>query len=807
MDSRKLVIGFLILAAITGFVSLSLLKIQSFSSANSEERNSVGASAGTPTRTYSNAFVAEPIPQKNTDTQEEAVAEDDSSLPELTPSSNLTQNLAQHLALEVVKANPNGPQNLGSEISINNLDEITFDKTALLSVDDLGLNDPFPKEQIKTKKDSTPEAILGYIEEVNRVLGETTGSEKYKSLVNQEAGPEMVLAAQLVLSQAINRIAQIESPQNISGLHAELLTGLENKRRIFESVSEYEVDPLRATLTLQVGEQVISRDLQNFFEEFSKLDTMTLGRVEERNESDLFLSVGNLFKVLIAEAQLFVPTDCVGPSCLSFHATESSATTGNLLQRIFEWGKKILTEQLKDRLVHSMVQQTINWIQGGGEPKFIQNWQAFLLDTADQAVGAVIEKEIPELCSSFGPLVKAALIPKTYTTGLNSRCTLTGVLNDLTRLYERFGQGDWVTYSNALRPYGNLWGSMIDTRDKVVKTAVAEQRAAELKALSSQGVTSQDPSSQSLKVCGNTQTHNTSEIWNYYAGPPSPNYSPLEADAIYVAKKLGEDYVKGTFNASSGNFQTCPKTAWRDGTPGTAVAQTLYTALDSPLQRIVNAQDLIGLVSALVDSALNRMIKAGADGLNKLFTDNEVNGSQPYTPGTYGLNNLCDGLTGAALTSCLQNSTAAYGIENGSTSTSPIDSCNGLTGQAFTTCVTNSGLGANATGTGQGPVNQPPTFVLFDGPSFVDLSGFYGLVPPRWDIQAVDPEQQTLTYRVDWGDGNTTTLPPAGSGVTVSSYHNYQCNAFVCNYVITVTVSDGFQGNEVTQTRNVTVAP
>lgn len=54
----------------------------------------------------------------------------------------------------------------------------------------------------------------------------------------------------------------------------------------------------------------------------------------------------------------------------------------------------------------------------------------------------------------------------------------------------------------------------------------------------------------------------------------------------------------------------------------------MATALSAPLHRIVNATDIAALVSSLIDSALNKLIIAGTQGLLSLT------GTSPTTPGT-----------------------------------------------------------------------------------------------------------------------------------------------------------------------------
>ncbi|TSC82819.1 MAG: Uncharacterized protein G01um101420_1, partial [Parcubacteria group bacterium Gr01-1014_20] len=795
----------LVLAALTSFAAFAFSRIGGGERGGDGTLSVSGDLAERDiTKISKNVFV-ESLPSETDGEETGATGTNEEESIELTPSSNLTEDLAQRLALEVLKANPEGPIGSGDEFSINNISELTTQKAALLGVSGQDLFDKVKKEELKFSNDNSDAAISRYVDELNSILKKTVGGQGFAELSKKEAGPEMAVAAQVVLEEAVSKIYGIVAPSSLSSLHQEVTTVFSNRRKIFESIVGYEEDPLKTMVVFEVAKKVLDQDLLSFQIEFSKTKfpaTSATGMIE----GESFVSrIYDLVSIRTAEAQLFVPIDCLGPSCLAFQATETAATTGNLLQKIFEWGKKILTEQLKDKLIGMMVRQTTAWIQGGGKPKFVTNWQGFLKDAANRAAGAVIEKEWPQLCGSFGPLVRIALIPgkrQSGVGGFGSRCTLTKVAANIERLYDRFEDGGWIAYSASLNSYGNLFGSLIETHDKALREAGKATEAARNKAVAAQGFAGKE-TDQSTKICGSPQPHNLSELY----GPPAPGPAGQAADAEYIASLVGEDFDTNAGIDSNGDFFTCPRDKWTDTTPGSVVGHSLYTALDAPLHRIVNAQDLIGLMSALVDSLINRLIRAAADGLNNLFTDQEVtgpNGPQAYTPGSYTLNQFCSGLSGDSLLTCLQQSSQTEGISS-NTSTVPID-CQGLTGQAFTDCVNASGLGSGNNTSSPAAVNNPPQVVSFEGPTLVDLSGPFQFVPPEWRIRAFDPEGQQLLYRFEWGDSQVTTPPLANSGDLVVAFHNYACANFIsCNYTITVTISDGFQGNQITRTMNITV--
>lgn len=788
-DPKRLITGFLVLATLVGFAALTFSNFSNFGNEDLTLKNPSAPKEQPFSQIGEKAFV-EPIPQNSIEggglPDQEVIPPED--LPEFAPSSNLTQNLAQNLTLEVLKANPEGPKSLGDEFSFNNLDETVLEKTAVLSIDDLGLNQKVLEKNLKITEDGSDAAVLNYINGINKIIGETTASENYKRLVSQKPGPEMAAAAELTVTQAYQKTVALEAPRKVAKIHQEMATALDNQRKIFEAISNYEVDPLKAVLALQAGDQVIKRDSENFAAEFNRVQFPSGEKLSQNKKQAWLGLVYSFMTIQKAQAQLFVPIDCLGPSCLAFQTAETTATAGNLLQKLFEWGKAILTEQLKDRLIQSMVQQTTTWIQGGGKPKFMTDLKGFVLGEVDKTIGNEIYRHMPGLCLGLQPWVKIAFQgpanPRAPNYTDRTLCTVSQVAQNIKDFYDDFGKGGWTNYVKVIEPRNNPFGVSMILSDLALTRAQEQKAATQQKTVAGQGFLS-------TKICKNKESLDLDNLM----GPPGP--AP-EEDAKYMAANAGFDYL-GPVKADN-SFEVCPPDGWEETTPGSTIAGTLSDSLSAPLHRIVNARDLTDLISALVNSALTRLIKAGTDGLGNLFTGSEVNG-QTFVPGTYQLEDLCSELSGDSRLTCLQNAGQAQGIQT-STSTSPINSCAGLKGQAFTNCINNLGLGTGtATSSPPGAVNIPPTFTSLNGPASAVIG--LGLISPSWSAKATDPEGMFLTYTFDWGDGNFDTVA-ANSGSVVSKSHNYGC-ASVCNYTLKVTVSDGFRGNTVTRSMEIQV--
>lgn len=810
IDLRKLITGFLVLAALSSYGVLIFSNSQGGrdTAATTDSRTQENFGSGKIAEISDNVFV-EFLPESRSALEEEKLTNaggpNDDGLPEFLPSSNLTENLAQRLVREMVAENPEGPTETAAGLSLPVFDDASLYRAAYLSAGDLGLIDSIPEKELKVIRSDKEERFAEYLASVNRTLTEVEVNFGSESLRREDAPAEGVVGAiKLVLEKASLDITGTPVPKDLLGFHERLVILFENQETIFGAIGDYQSDPLKAMLALEGAERILTENTLALEAESRKLGSR---EKISKSEWDRFLSlVQNTLGIQAARAQnpLAVPVDCQGVTCAVQEATKTAANATKIsfqlkdfLRDIWNTIRRFATEELKTRLVQMMTQRAVKWVQGGGQKKFVENWGEFLGEAANRAAGAAIQKEIPQLCKSFGPLVRAALLPKPYIPSQGGRCTFTQAMGQLTRFYQRFEDGGWVAYSNSLKPYGNIFSSIIETHDKAVIEAVAAERAAELKAMAAQGFVERD-SGQTTKVCGAPQPHNLSEL----VGPPSGN--PVD-DAEYIAGLAGEDLDKGAGVAANGDFFTCPVNAWRDTTPGSAIGHTLYTALDAPLHRIVNAQDLIGLISALVDSALNRLIKAGANGLNNLFSHNETNQSRT-------LEQLCEGLNGDAYTKCIDDANRSTNIEN-TTPTSPdatqegqgTQACSGKSGQDYVDCIGSyQGVASSSPG---GPivppgVNNPPTLISFNGPAIVQRFG--GIFPDFWQIRAHDPEGQVLTFQFDWGDGATDTYTALSDNfVFPAPTHVY--TIVPGNYLIRVNISDGT--NNITATLNIAVLP
>jgi len=144
-----------------------------------------------------------------------------------------------------------------------------------------------------------------------------------------------------------------------------------------------------------------------------------------------------LFFSAIPRAHAAVPTYETNPVVVGSVAKETAQT-------LLEWAMRFVRENLRKRLLDMMVDQIIQWIQGGGKPQFVTDWQGFLGDAANIAAGDFLQ-EIGAgfLCDPFNLQVQIALYPVPKFTD-QITCTLDQVVDNIENFYDDFRNGGWI---------------------------------------------------------------------------------------------------------------------------------------------------------------------------------------------------------------------------------------------------------------------------------------------------------------------------------------------------------------------------
>ena len=318
--------------------------------------------------------------------------------------------------------------------------------------------------------------------------------------------------------------------------------------------------------------------------------------------------------------------------------------------------------QIKNVLIHEIVRQTIIWIQGGGKPQFVTNWKSLLSEAGSTAAGTAIGEIAPGFCRPWAPLLRMQL-ENTYLSSPPMQCTLDQVVANAKAFYDDFSQGGWLGYQAMVLPSGNFFGQFFEGSQIVALRQFADREAAKAELDAGQGFGSQE-------VCVDFEMISPEdECIRKQIQLCEENVAAGNDAGVTDCREYAFTFC-GSRSLSEVEQKKCKPDGYEITTPGQAIGQNLYNALGSPIQRIVNAQDIRALVSALVNSALNKLTKliAGKPNPSGLL------GISPSTIGTavggQGTGGACNGLSGSALVACQQK-----------------EVCGNLTGEELKNCL------------------------------------------------------------------------------------------------------------------------
>lgn len=295
----------------------------------------------------------------------------------------------------------------------------------------------------------------------------------------------------------------------------------------------------------------------------------------------LFLILGIIFQTVgigllypkktSAVVGSYVPIYIIGSSPAqeaTTKATHISAET--VVKKVVEAGLKVLLETARKKLLDYLVDSIIKWIQGeDDEPAFITDWKDFLKDVADDAIGEFINStDFSFLCSNFRYQIELDLAEP--DSDLTASCTLTDVIDNVEDFYDDFTNGGWLAYNTQLYPINNYYGSYMLAYESEYLAVLNASAAAEKETQNSQGFSN-------TKRC----------------------------EVEYVDEKTGKSECLD----------------WQITTPGGVIADRVQDALNVDLGVIINAQEVETYLAAILDAAVNRLIRAGADGLLGIDTD------------------------------------------------------------------------------------------------------------------------------------------------------------------------------------------
>ena len=271
--------------------------------------------------------------------------------------------------------------------------------------------------------------------------------------------------------------------------------------------------------------------------------------------------------------------------------------SGKFISKVVDQGLKVLLEMARKKLLNYFVDSIIKWVQGTDDkPAFVTDWRKFMGDVVDDAVGSYIETtKFAGICDTFDFKVRVSL-PQSGRPALPT-CTLNKIVGNIENFYSNFKNGGWLAFNETLYSQGNPYGSYIMALEGEVYEVVAAEMEKEQELSQTTG------GFLNTKRCA----------WE--------------------------------FTDSETNEVTCLR--WESTTPGVTISDRLQKALDVDIDNILSATEFTTYIGAILDAAINRLFRAGKDGLLGILTKDAP--EELGTEGPTDMNYECDADVGACV--------------------------------------------------------------------------------------------------------------------------------------------------------------
>src|SRR3990167_7391190 len=142
-------------------------------------------------------------------------------------------------------------------------------------------------------------------------------------------------------------------------------------------------------------------------------------------------------------------------------------------------------------LVHKLTEQIVMMIRTGGQgggPLFVQDWNQFLLDAADQASGVFIkELNLTQLCEPFAPRLRLIFAGGRRSFQDRYRCTVSTVMGNIQGFFDDFNNGGWQRWIELTQVQNNPYGQYLGLLEEKEKREALAAQASFNEAMSANG--------------------------------------------------------------------------------------------------------------------------------------------------------------------------------------------------------------------------------------------------------------------------------------------------------------------------------
>lgn len=246
-------------------------------------------------------------------------------------------------------------------------------------------------------------------------------------------------------------------------------------------------------------------------------------------------------------------------------------------------------KQLAQRMIDDIVQSTIKWANTGfdGNPAFITDPKKYFGDIANGVVGDEINKTaFGFLCSPFQAQIRLSLVKQYTENESNYQCTLSEIGVNIENFYEDFDQGGWgawikMTQEEQNNPQGAFLKAKLDIDNRLASALSISKDDRTLNTGFMNKTTclkrNQPPSMSEMARYYDADAEEAQNILNEY-----PNWDPYKEATACLEEEVT--------------------------TPGSVISKQLNDALGTGLDKLISADDIDSLASALLAGLLQRHV-------------------------------------------------------------------------------------------------------------------------------------------------------------------------------------------------------
>ncbi len=273
-------------------------------------------------------------------------------------------------------------------------------------------------------------------------------------------------------------------------------------------------------------------------------------------------------------------------------------------------------QQMLQRILMMITNDIIKWINGGGTPKFVSDWQGFLRDAANQAGATFLQTlGLGFLCQPFAAQLRLALMPVPYQQ--MARCTLQDMGRNMQNFFSNFASGGgWGTWLQVIQPQNNFYGALVLAQDEMNRQKLAAAQAAQNEALSGGGFLG-------AKKCDQCR------VENLISGS-AQTFSGI--DACDAQKKSAGASGDATFTCQHEIMQTPPSVVQYEAQKAIDSGRQL---IQDQIANLTGNTDIMGIkiapfISAILGALVNRVITGGLGMLTGVMGSNNSGSTNYY---------------------------------------------------------------------------------------------------------------------------------------------------------------------------------